>query len=124
MIKKTPSDALKVLGIIDKDISIPILTFVFGEAQLDGIGAVVSCRRLYQEYYDLKPNPQLFLERLHKESLHELGHTFGLTHCHLWNCLMHFSNNVREIDKKGGSFCTDCYQSIFSTIEERKAQDG
>src|SRR5512143_4053679 len=38
--------AAKVLGVTDVDLFIPILTFVFGEAQLGGRAAVVSTARL------------------------------------------------------------------------------
>ncbi len=40
------ADASKVLGLTDVDLFIPILTFVFGEAQLGGRAAVVSTARL------------------------------------------------------------------------------
>ncbi|MFC1747118.1 hypothetical protein ACFLZR_02165, partial [Candidatus Neomarinimicrobiota bacterium] len=41
----------RVLGVTLADLFIPIFTFVFGEAQLDGQAAVVSTRRLHNEYY-------------------------------------------------------------------------
>ena len=37
--------AAKVLGLTDVDLFIPILTFVFGEAQLGGRAAIVSTAR-------------------------------------------------------------------------------
>ena len=41
-----PPGVAKVVGITDVDLFIPVLTFVFGEAQVDGPAAVVSTARL------------------------------------------------------------------------------
>jgi len=40
--------------------------------------------------------------------LHELGHTFGLTHCSDPKCVMYFSNSVRNIDMKTDNLCSSC----------------
>lgn len=101
-------DLIRILGIVDVDLCTPILTFVFGEAQLEGKAALISLYRLHQEYYGLGPNPQLLRERAAKEALHELGHTFGLTHCPDPKCVMYFSNSIRHIDAKGDRFCPSC----------------
>ncbi len=98
----------RVLGVTPLDLYIPILTFVFGEAQVDGPCAVVSTYRLRQEFYGLPPNAELLRERLAKESVHELGHTFGLAHCDDYRCAMAASHTVELIDIKGGSFCAAC----------------
>src|ERR1051325_11632071 len=58
----------RMLGVTGVDLYIPILTFVFGEAQMGGPCAVVSAHRLRQEFYGLPADPTLFLERLLKES--------------------------------------------------------
>ncbi len=117
ILDEVPSDALKVLGLIDRDLCIPILTFVFGEAQLGGTVSLVSLARLRQEFYGLAPDPSLFRERLYKECLHELGHTFGLIHCHTRECVMYLSNTVRDVDRKERTFCNDCDASMLSKIE-------
>ncbi len=112
-----PDDAMKVQGIIADDIHIPILTYVFGEAQLGGVASVVSLARLAQRFHGLPDNGRLFLNRLHKESLHELGHTFGLLHCHDRNCLMYLSNTIMDVDKKGGSYCRRCFGTLLTTLD-------
>ena len=76
-----PLDASRVLGVTDVDLAIPMLSFLFGQAQFDGPIAVVSLCRLHQEFYGLPPQENLLRERTVKEVLHELGHTFGLVHC-------------------------------------------
>lgn len=117
LIKEWTAGTLKILGVIDRDIYIPILTFVFGEAQLGGLGAIVSLVRLRQEYYGLKPNKELLYERALKECLHELGHTFGLVHCSSRECVMYFSNSVLDVDRKSREFCPNCKGQLFQQIK-------
>jgi archaemetzincin len=116
MLGNVPRDALKLLGVTDKDLCIPILTYVFGEAQVGGTAAVVSLARLRQEHYGLAPDRPLLLERLRKESLHELGHTFGLYHCPSRECVMYLSNTVVDVDTRGRDFCTGCQTVVGSNI--------
>ncbi len=114
-----PSGAAKVLGITDVDLFIPVLTFVFGEAQLKGPAAVVSTARL-RLTYDQRLAPLSLLEaRLLKECLHELGHTFGLIHCPDSTCLMSRSNSTLEVDQKRAVFCDGCRQRLRKLLEER-----
>jgi len=108
---QVPADSTRVLGITNVDLFIPILTFVFGEAQLEGQAAVVSYVRL------VEPGDRaLTTWRLARESVHELGHTFGLVHCggvagigrETAPCVMSRSASVRAVDLKSTSLCPDC----------------
>lgn len=99
---------IKRIGIVDVDLFIPILTFVFGEAQLGGPAAVVSTHRLLNQFYGLARNDDLMLQRLEKELVHELGHTFGLYHCRQFECVMRASTYVEEIDLKRVYPCEAC----------------
>ena len=103
-----PEDACKLLAVTERDLFIPVLTFVFGQAQLGGRAAVVSLARLRQEFYGLAPNREVFLERALKEALHETGHMFGLVHCADRSCAMSLATNVRQIDMKRAAFCARC----------------
>jgi archaemetzincin len=116
ILELAPDDATKIIGIADIDLYIPVLTFVFGQAQLNGKAAIVSMRRLRQEYYGLSPDDSILFARLGKEVLHELGHTFGMVHC--WNnqCAMHFSSSIREIDTKEDRFCSSCTRLLSSKL--------
>jgi archaemetzincin len=100
----------RLLGVTGLDLYIPVLTFVFGEAQLEGCRALVSFHRLREEFYGLPPNEQLLRTRLTKEAVHELGHTFGLRHCHDWQCVMASTHDVERLDLKEGEFCRACLE--------------
>jgi archaemetzincin len=102
-----PPNAHKVVGITDVDLFIPILTFVYGEAQLGGTAAVVSTARLLADN-GFRPDPDVLLSRLGKECLHELGHTFGLLHCSIPTCVMARSVNLVQVDAKDATLCHDC----------------
>lgn len=102
----------RVLGVTSVDLFIPVLTFVFGEAQLDGRAAVVSTHRLANELYGLPADRDLLFDRLTKEAIHELGHTFNLVHCHHDRCVMASSNYVEEIDLKSERFCDRCWEEL------------
>jgi archaemetzincin len=106
----------RLLGITQLDLYIPILTFVFGEAQLGGTSAVVSYHRLQQEFYGLPPDRDLLANRLLIESVHELGHTLRLTHCHDYQCAMAPSHAVEWIDIKDSGFCEDCLARALQAV--------
>lgn len=98
----------RLLAIADVDLYIPILKYVFGEAQLSGPCAVVSIYRLRQEFYGLDRDDALLRQRLLKESVHELGHTFDLRHCQDYRCVMASSHAVEWIDLRENTLCESC----------------
>ena len=108
LLRLCPDDAAKLLAVTDRDLFVPVLTFVFGQAQLGGRAAVVSLARLRQEFYGLAPNRAAFTVRAGKEALHETGHLFGLVHCADRRCAMSLAANIRQIDAKQAAFCAPC----------------
>jgi archaemetzincin len=100
----------KVLGIVDQDLYVPELNFVFGEAGQKV--AVISLTRLRQEFYRLSPDRNLFYKRALTEAVHELGHTYGLGHCRNPHCVMFFSNSLMDTDRKGPEFCLECNRKL------------
>ena len=115
-LKKLPAaETWRLLGVTEADLFIPILTFVFGEAQLgpsNAGAAVVSMHRLRQEFYGMPTDPQVLADRLLKEALHELGHTLGLRHCLNYQCVMSSSHSVENIDLKLPQFCPKCARAL------------
>lgn len=108
LLRHRPDPTSKILGIVPVDLFVPVLTFVFGQAQLDGPGALVSTYRLRSEYYGLPRDEGVLVERAIKECIHEMGHAFGLVHCTFYDCVMHASSTVDEVDVKGAEFCGHC----------------
>lgn len=115
LLQDVSSDTTRILGVTDVDLFIPVLSFVFGEAQLDGPAAVVSTHRLDNERYGLPPDPERLFDRLLKEAIHELGHTYGLLHCVADRCVMGASRNVDEVDLKSDRFCPSCAEAMRKT---------
>jgi archaemetzincin len=106
----------RILGVTEHDLYIPILTFVFGEAQMAGPCAVVSAHRLAQGFYGLPHDEDLLRDRLLKESVHELGHTLALTHCDDYQCAMAPSHAVEWIDLKDSTLCPACAGKVFEEV--------
>jgi archaemetzincin len=118
MLRRLPRDTGKVLGLTPVDLFIPIMKYVFGEAQVSGKGAIISLFRLRPETYGLDPNRDLLGERIAKEAIHELGHTFGLTHCRDPLCVMNSSCLIGETDCKGTELCPTC-QELYRWLQEK-----
>lgn len=108
LLKDEYTEPFRVLGITSVDLYIPIFTFVFGEAQLGGRAAIISVFRPGGDPDGVRPPHALFLDRLTKLGLHELGHTFGLGHCREEGCLMGFSANLEKLDQKNLTLCPYC----------------
>ena len=98
-----------VLGVVDVDIFVPELNYVFGEAYTPGRAALISLWRLKPQFNGESAGSAVFVLRALKESIHELGHTLGLQHCHRSLCVMHFSNSIFDTDKKQSLLCDQCY---------------
>ncbi|MER3458220.1 MAG: hypothetical protein C4309_05990 [Chloroflexota bacterium] len=100
-----PGQTERVLGVVDLDLYVPELNFVFGLADSAGRRAVIALPRLRERFYGKPDNEALFLTRAVKEAVHELGHTYGLGHCLDRRCVMAFSNSLADTDYKGRTFC-------------------
>jgi archaemetzincin len=123
-LSRRPANAARIVVLTSRDIFIPMLSFVYGQAQLNGPAAVVSVARLRQEYYGLPGNQQLFLLRLRKELLHEVGHTLGLIHCPDGLCTMTLSTNIHQLDLKSGQFCPNCALQVRDAVQAFHSSDS
>jgi len=90
---------------------------VFGEAQMGGRVGAIYLSRLRQEFYGHISDSDLFQQRITKETTHELGHLFSLSHCERRNCVMHFSNSLKDTDFKDYNFCDQCTAILFNIYQ-------
>jgi archaemetzincin len=120
LVDTRPRQADKVLAITDVDLFIPILTFVYGEAQLSGMAAVVSTARLTPDL--MVGSTRTLASRLAKESVHEVGHTFGLIHCSRADCVMARSVTIVHVDAKQSTLCQDC-RSRFGELQRNRGSN-
>lgn len=115
-----PGGTWKTLSVTEADLYVQNLTYVFGEAMVDGEYSVISVARLRPEFYGHAPDEGLFLRRAIIEAVHELGHTFGLHHCPIERCAMFFSSDIEDTDRKSPMFCGKCRDQLaakFSTLD-------
>jgi archaemetzincin len=117
-----PVDTARLLGVTEVDLAIPVLSFLFGQAQLDGAIALMSLCRLRQEFYGLPPDEELLRTRAVKEALHELGHTFGLTHCEQAECVMSLATHIGLVDRKSDRYCARCGAHLARRLAVRSGE--
>lgn len=110
--KIKPTKEMKILVICDMDAYSGELNFVFGEARLGGCIAAIYLPRLRPEFYNLEQDELMFNDRIAKEAIHELGHSFGLFHCNNKRCVMYFSNSLYDTDFKNRTFCKNCKNKL------------
>ena len=112
-----PEWALKIIALVEVDLFIPILTHVYGEAQLGGKACIVSSYRLNDESWRHNAREK-FLQRMIKESIHELGHTFNLRHCRDHKCIMHYCRSEVDVDLKSEELCRYCRILLLDEIKK------
>lgn len=108
LLERAAAEGGRLLGITERDLFVPVLSFVYGQAQLRGQVAVVSLARLRPEFHGLRPDPELVARRAVKEGVHEIGHTFGLVHCLDRRCPMSLSLGLDDLDFKTAAPCASC----------------
>ncbi len=110
------ADGDRVVAITDVELCDPDLgmRLVYGHADLLRGWAVVSFSRFRGDGQDK------LIERTAKTAVHEIGHILGLGH-HDANpdCVMYFSQNLADTDRKGGEFCAQCAESACLTLSRR-----
>ncbi|MDY6988096.1 MAG: archaemetzincin [Thermodesulfobacteriota bacterium] len=112
-----PDHAIKTIGVTEVDLFVPILTYVFGEAEMGGHAAVISTYRLARGR-DRQPIPaELLLKRVEKIAIHELAHTFCLSHCKEDGCLMGSFPILNRIDENSIRFCRYCVTFLRDEYE-------
>ncbi|MFT5779607.1 MAG: archaemetzincin [Crocinitomicaceae bacterium] len=81
---------------------------IFGLGYRPGLVCVISTFRLKN------PNRNLFIERLIKVCLHEIGHNLGLPHCTIGErCVMRdAAETIRTVDNVDAALCEHCLEKI------------
>jgi archaemetzincin len=108
---RTPASA-PVLGVTDVDLFVPDAPYVFGEADRASQVAVVSQARLATGPDGRHTDPGRLARRLQVESVHELGHLLGLSHCQDVHCAMLLSHKATDADRKGPGLCVSCRSAL------------
>jgi len=111
----------RVLGVTERDLFVPVLSFVYGQAQLEGRAAVVSLARLRPEFHGLPPDDAVLARRAATEAVHEVGHTFGLVHCLDRRCPMSLSIDLPDLDRKTAELCPGCAALVRGGAEMKRA---
>ena len=97
----------KIIGLTTKDISTRKKAYenwgVLGLGYCPGKACIVSTFRAGKK----KVSPKDFERRMVTLSLHELGHTYGLEHCAVSDCLMKDAQGKMALDD-GDSYCENC----------------
>jgi archaemetzincin len=101
-----------VIGLTDVDLFVPDAPFVFGEADRDAQAAVVSAARLRHGLEGKEVDPERLRRRVLVETVHELGHLLGLSHCADQRCAMFLSHRPSDADRKGPGLCGACRAAL------------
>ncbi len=118
------SHAERLVGIVEADCYFDGLNFIFGQAVGRGREVFVALPRLRPSSYGLPEDPELFRERVLKEVVHELGHSWGLEHCSNERCVMYFSNSLEDTDRKAADLCPSCQARAPRAKGMRKRHRG
>lgn len=118
-----PPDGIKIIAVTNVDLFIPILTYVFGEAQLGGKACIISTYRLKEIYHSIDSR-QIYCHRMVKEAVHELGHTFNLRHCKDHKCIMHYCRSIEDVDMKSNELCRYCAVLLKDELKRMRDNSG
>ena len=102
------------IGIVDVDLFVPEVPFVFGEADRGTRSAVISLARLRPEIGSVESRREVLTKRLVAEIIHQMGLIRGLAHCPNNRCVMFLSSTVQDTDKKGTQFCANCRKRLVT----------
>lgn len=94
-----------VLGVADVDLFVPDSPFVYGEADREAHGAVMSVWRL-------KGDGDAWKRRTFVEAVHQAGHLIGLSFCEDARCAMFLATTITDADRRQLHLCNNCRNEL------------
>jgi archaemetzincin len=122
LLAAVPPGISRLLGVTERDLFVPVLSFVYGQAQLGGRVALLSLARLRPEFHGLPADALLLERRAGVEAVHELGHAFGLVHCRERSCPMSLSIDLPDLDRKTAEPCRRCSALLEGSLEMKRTR--
>lgn len=107
LINRPPEDGGWRLALLNGELFGPGVESACGLSTLGGCCGIVALAPL-DPAREGRADPELFFRRVLTETVHEIGHIVGLTHCPDERCVMHYSGAVDDTDRKGPDFCAAC----------------
>jgi archaemetzincin len=101
----------RILAIVDCDITVPVMQYVMGHAEMGGKHAVISTARLGVDH---------LAARAAKLAVHEVGHLFGLVHCDRAACAMFPVLSCHQLDETTTSLCSYCASELLYRRSRRR----
>lgn len=92
--------------------------YLFGLSRPSTGNAVVSTARLDNEFYRQPASDEDLIDRLVKESAHEVGHLLGLAHCRNRECIMYNPLLLDDISRQKRWFCPACQETLANHLNE------
>jgi archaemetzincin len=102
----------RVLGVTGIDVYRRDGRSILGHADRENRTALVSIKRLQEEYYGLPPNPDRLHERGLKEAIRQVGTTYGLKGCTNPLCPMFDTHELLDLDIKRPFICPRCKSEL------------
>lgn len=76
---------------------------IFGLGYVPGYACVISTFRIHHK------DKKVFIKRIQKIAIHEVGHNLGLNHCSTKGCVMQDAvESINTIDQEGMNLCSSC----------------
>jgi len=105
-----------ILGVLEEDIYNANGHYLVSDCdQLTGAG-LISLFHIRSDFYGLPENEKLVYPRLYKETFKLICMLLGLRACRNPQCVMYYSEELRDIDEKRQKLCDICQREFIKLI--------